>query len=68
MVITFWAGTYKTKEELEILIESLDTAIYDLRKRADCFTKDSCKDCKAKSACKDLFRFIDHLQKVAEDF
>lgn len=68
MVITFWAGTYKTKEELQILIDAVDISVYELRKRADCWSKDSCKDCVAKSACKDMYRFLDHLQTVAEDF
>lgn len=67
-MITFWAGTYKTKEELQILIDAVDNSVYELRKRADCFSKDSCKDCVAKSACKDMYRFLDHLQTVAESF
>lgn len=67
MVITFWAGTYKTKEELQILIDAVDTSVYELLKRADCWDKDSCRDCVAKPACKDMYRFLDHLQTVAED-
>ena len=68
MVITFWAGTYKTNEELEILIQAIDNSLYEIRKRVDCWGKDSCKDCKAKSACKDMFRFREHLETVARDF
>ena len=68
MVITFWAGTYKTKEEVQFLIDSLDIALYEVRKRVDCWSKESCKDCKAKSPCKDLFRLHEHLENVARDF
>ena len=66
MVLTFWAGTYKTKEELEILIDAIDDSLHRLRVRADCYRKDSCKDCVAKSACKDINRLLDHLEAVAE--
>lgn len=68
MVITFWAGTYKTKEELQILIDAVGNSVYEIRKRVDCWSKDSCKDCIAKSACKDMYRLREHLQTVAEDF
>ena len=68
MVITFWAGTYKTKEELQILIDAVDNSFYELLKRVDCWGRDSCKDCVAKSACNDMHRFLVHLQTVADDF
>lgn len=68
MMITFWCGTYKKKEELEILISAIENSIDEIRNKVECFSKETCKNCVAKPACNDLHKLLDHLETVAEDF
>ena len=61
-ILTFW-NTRFTEEERKMLQDAINDGLYSLRKKVDCFNRDSCKLCPAKKPCTDLHKLTEFLDE-----